>query len=500
MKKGVNAPFLGELIFGELCLIKLLIMLLKKLRVCKKSAIYIFLFLSVLYTGCRKEQVQTIEPYTQNETFFSRSGEIKSIGTIQSNSAQSFRSSDVIDTILTMLREADLKEKFANKVIKKYGYAKWDKSIIVNNENRLKTVIVPIADSNNQVQSLIFAYQIDKNNAAFKIIDKSTKQNKLPLHGDKDGKTFTQQTLKGLFQILEERIKYTAKKSNVSNSSITKNGIFVEWDYWFYTSYNENGDYTTTTTQCSYRIRFTHNLMMSFEVAPIEFPSGGLLPIYNKEDLFREFDENIEDSLTNDCLKQILAQIKALKKGKIAEIINKFSGDIPNWNWKLKEGPLDPTKNGRTSLMQGGAETTLDFNKLKNATSLASARTIIHESVHAYLTVYFRYDSQNASKDYPGMVKAWMKSKHPDYNQIQHDQMVFTFVKEIANALKEFGISIGLNLNDSIYNDMAWGGLDFSNNSNLSDDDKERIQHRLSAEQTNSTFGNEAPSSKKTCN
>ncbi len=75
-----------------------------------------------------------------------------------------------------------------------------------------------------------------------------------------------------------------------------------------------------------------------------------------------------------------------------------------------------------------------------------------------------------------------------------------SFVTEIASSLKEYGQSLGLQLSDYIYQDMAWGGLDFSNNSQLSDDEKARIQNRLSAEQTNSTFGTESPAGQKACN
>lgn len=227
---------------------------------------------------------------------------------------------------------------------------------------------------------------------------------------------------------------------------------------------------------------------------------GGNTPPTVEEQLFM-FDQKIEDSLTNNCLKTILGQVKNISTGKIGEIIYKFSGEIPKWNWELKEGTLPANTNGSTTLGTDGAVTTLDYNKLKKATNLAVARTIIHEAVHAYLTVYFRYDPLNAQKDYPGMLKAWSKSKHPDYNDIQHDQMVKSFVSDIGAALKEYGTHVlGLQIDDYIYNDLAWGGLDFSNNSQLSDADKVRIQNRLSAEQNNSTFDTESPAGQKACN
>lgn len=232
--------------------------------------------------------------------------------------------------------------------------------------------------------------------------------------------------------------------------------------------------------------------------------SGGIGgDMYNENDVpanADNFDNKIEDSLIDPCLSNILTKIKNLETGKVGKIIQEFSGDIPNWNWKLKEGSFPANINGQTSSISGGILTVLDFAKLKNATNICIARTIIHESIHAYLTNYFRYDAINANKDYPEMLRAWQKFKHPDYNNIQHDQIEKSFVGEIASALKEFGVVCKLHLDDNIYNDLAWGGLDFENNSQLSDDDKVRIQNRLSAEQSNSIYGDESPAGTKACN
>ncbi len=59
---------------------------------------------------------------------------------------------------------------------------------------------------------------------------------------------------------------------------------------------------------------------------------------------------------------------------------------------------------------------------------------------------------------------------------------------------------MGYHLNDYIYNDMAWSGLDFNNNSQLTDEEKVRIQNRLSAEYTNNRFDSESPVGQQICN
>ena len=143
--------------------------------------------------------------------------------------------------------------------------------------------------------------------------------------------------------------------------------------------------------------------------------------------------------------------------------------------------------NATTILMADGVLTTLDYNKLKGATKLSVARTIIHELVHAYLVLYFKFDGLSAIKEYPQIVAAWQAAPDPDLNDIHHTEMAVSFVDEMALALKEYGRSIGLNVDDSVYTDLAWGGLDFQNSGQLTAESKKRIQQRLNAELLNTT-------------
>lgn len=202
----------------------------------------------------------------------------------------------------------------------------------------------------------------------------------------------------------------------------------------------------------------------------------------------------IKDDLVHESLKQILAGITALKAGKIGAIINIFLTNTTNWNWVITEGYLPEDVNGQTQLTSGVAVTTLDYSKLKNATNLSVARTMIHEMIHAYLTLYFQYNTINANKEYPEIVTAWQASKTPDYNKIQHIEIEKNFVEDIAESLNEFGQNAGLiSITESVYHDLAWGGLDFESNVLLTKAEKQRIQYRLSAEQLNTRFDTQTP-------
>lgn len=202
----------------------------------------------------------------------------------------------------------------------------------------------------------------------------------------------------------------------------------------------------------------------------------------------------IKYELDHESLKEILQGVIKIKEGKIGEILNKFLSNTPNWTWIVSEGNLPDNVNGETELTSDGVVTILDFDKLEHATNLSIARTLIHEMLHAYLTLYFRYDPENANKDYPAILAAWITSKDLDYNKIQHDEIERSLLNNISSALDEYAKISGLkNIDEYIYTDLAWGGLDFQNSTQLTAYAKKRIQNRLLAEQLNKQFGTERP-------
>ncbi len=65
---------------------------------------------------------------------------------------------------------------------------------------------------------------------------------------------------------------------------------------------------------------------------------------------------------------------------------------------------------------------------------------------------------------------------------------------DISLALDEYAKIAGLdNIDEQIYTDLAWGGLDFENSAQLTMNVKQRIQNRLLAEQLNGQVGAEKP-------
>jgi hypothetical protein len=202
----------------------------------------------------------------------------------------------------------------------------------------------------------------------------------------------------------------------------------------------------------------------------------------------------IKNELENKNLRQVLTDVIKIKEGKIGVIISKFLNNTSHWVWIIGERDLPQNVNGITQLTSDTALTLLDYNKFQYATNLSIAHTIIHEMIHAYLTLYFMYDPVNARKDYPEIFNAWITSKDLDFNRIQHDEIERSFMDDLALALADYSEIVGLTSVDKyVYSDLAWGGLDFQNNIQLTAGIKKRIQNRLSAEQLNEPFGTEEP-------
>lgn len=160
----------------------------------------------------------------------------------------------------------------------------------------------------------------------------------------------------------------------------------------------------------------------------------------------------------------------------------------------MKDGTLTGGINANTSQLYNSATGTVttifDGSKFTNASDLSITRTILHESVHAYLVVYFRTDPLAASKSYPQLLQDYQQLQ--DANAAHHIEMTRSFVNDIAVALEEYGISKGYNLSSQFYQDMAWAGITRTSAfQSLSQTDQDRIIDTILIELTgNDSQGN----------
>ena len=173
------------------------------------------------------------------------------------------------------------------------------------------------------------------------------------------------------------------------------------------------------------------------------------------------FDDQIDDELLKECMKKVLEDLKLVEAGA-GEFIQLFSGETPGFNWVLKSGFIAGSTVARTARCDKASQTVttvFDRNSFSKASELKIAQTMLHESIHAYLTAYFGLDPASATLTYVDMYEKWLLIK--DETAVHHWEMTQSFIDGIALALKSFGALRGYtNLSDQFYKDLAWSGLD----------------------------------------
>jgi hypothetical protein len=216
--------------------------------------------------------------------------------------------------------------------------------------------------------------------------------------------------------------------------------------------------------------------------------------VVTEEEMLEMFDDEISEEELISCLKTVFSELKGLEGGKFADIIREFSGTIPNFNWKLKSSPLglgDANAVTGSLPIEGYFVTTFNTSWMAGASDLSIARTMIHEAIHAYLSYYHFANVPAYTGTYLELLRQYRTSvANQNVGDEQHFIMEKAFVEQvIAPALQQYGNSKGYNLDFTYYKDLAWGGLNFNGNNQLSATDKIRIESRLAAEQTGTGAG-----------
>ncbi|UPQ78076.1 hypothetical protein M0M57_10625 [Flavobacterium azooxidireducens] len=220
----------------------------------------------------------------------------------------------------------------------------------------------------------------------------------------------------------------------------------------------------------------------------------------------------IDDSELDDCTKGVLNELKDLQQNDIAKIIRKLNEGIDddkkhNYITKINKVPSIPFTPNFIGIAMGYSEWKKDSNNLPisfnykislrnslidNGTNLGIASTLIHELIHVYFLSLIddcHYKSSCSQLEEYNYVWNYYVQSNATGGVSQHEQMAVSYVNIIASVLQEFhtGIPVppGTNPNQ-LYIDLAWGGLfetdTFSNNSTLSDIDKQRIRARYNSE------------------
>lgn len=182
----------------------------------------------------------------------------------------------------------------------------------------------------------------------------------------------------------------------------------------------------------------------------------------------------IDLSKLKPCQTKVLQDLQLASGTALLGIVKLFSGTEPGYNWVVKDGTLDDDTYGLTSslydISNRSVTTTFDESKWGSATDLSIARTMLHESINAYLVAYFSNSvyAPSRSATFGDMMTIFhtisVSGQDPDLNVLHHDEMAQGgsgngWISDVAWSLKQYGIQRGYNLPNQFYMDMAWGGL-----------------------------------------
>ncbi|MCG8860048.1 hypothetical protein [Tenacibaculum finnmarkense] len=226
---------------------------------------------------------------------------------------------------------------------------------------------------------------------------------------------------------------------------------------------------------------------------------------YEKE--LAEGEEHIVNKLTNKCAKDIFTELEngiyqsdpikpeveilAINTDKLnfsQEILYLFANS-KNTNLTIQNG----TTTGSNAYTIG-ANITLNNNYLSNATKLSIVRTMIHESIHAYLNAYyFSYPDFKDKLFRDKLRKYAIDNGYSDMNRFQHEFMG-QYVNAIGVSLYEWDKKYGSGKdNNSVtkpddllgwnyYRSMAFGGLYYMDSSgNLQETDSFKVLEPIQA-------------------
>jgi hypothetical protein len=216
------------------------------------------------------------------------------------------------------------------------------------------------------------------------------------------------------------------------------------------------------------------------------------------------------------CPKNVLEQLLYGKTCKIADIINKFNGNISKYNVSVESNDTGNTPAKTNKISDFNYKISLNNAGYTDGTQLFKAANLLHEFVHAYfLSIVDDYrNNQNAPRNYdlssfPSLFQAFCDKNYPPSNKdaadAHHLEMANQYVDAIASALQEYNKYADPNMNIPLqtYKDLAWGGLIgtpiFDKTFPAGSDNEIRIRNTYAAEQIGKSVNNQNPAGKP-CN
>ena len=174
-------------------------------------------------------------------------------------------------------------------------------------------------------------------------------------------------------------------------------------------------------------------------------------------------ERKIDSTELDDCVREVLTALTKLPDG-LGFVVQKFAKGGADFDLKV----VVATPSSTTSVASTTTEvkdqkryyiTRINPLYLETATDLSIAKTILHESIHAYLLAYYYNDPRFLYENYPQFLEEVVQGTNGDLMPIHHEAIIRSFVSDIATSLRKYGESKGYDLSNQFYEDLAWGGL-----------------------------------------
>ncbi|MHA7129555.1 hypothetical protein [Algoriphagus namhaensis] len=207
--------------------------------------------------------------------------------------------------------------------------------------------------------------------------------------------------------------------------------------------------------------------------------------------------------MTNPCASEIF---KELSKGSrnLTDLtglggIDIFPGMLDlfeqsgKFDYKIKNGNIDPRLGGKTDIINGVLVITLSNDYLSKATSLSVSRTIIHETIHTYLHKQLSYYTRTDLNTFE-LLDKYFKTKYPlkqDYQHATMSHFLLGMAVSLYNWHKNFGPTGGT-LGFDYYYKLSFAGLIKDGTSELLDEAEELIPPGSSWSDIDKIIQNEA--------
>ena len=159
------------------------------------------------------------------------------------------------------------------------------------------------------------------------------------------------------------------------------------------------------------------------------------------------------------CARIILNSLRNLRGNDIGGIFALF-GTSTTAAWTIQSGVLPTNTNGitvTTTAAPFSVTTTISTDLTSHATNIAVARTLIHESLHAYMGRWGRLHNMSPNTTLDNLLDGYMRGTGFDANQ-QHALMA-TIVSQMADALQGYCNANGILLQHERAENLFWSGL-----------------------------------------